>query len=286
MPKILYPPSGPQSVGEVLDSGFRIFGATLIGSLGYSLGAMLVGQLPSIYALVNHRAITDRTLVFNLRWWLLVAIAVVGGVILTSALIVRQYELASGKSLGGGSPLAIALRRLGGMLLMVLIGVLALIGCVVPLAMVVGAIAGLAGAPHVLIVALGFLVALIPASWLMVRWLYAGWVLLVTGSGALDSLRQSWRLTLGSFWRLTAILTVAVMVALVLNLLSFVFAGIVSMLFGYRDLAVVTAIGTVVVMLLRAVVIPLYTALGLATYGDLTARREGADIAQRISAAG
>jgi hypothetical protein len=286
MPNILYPPSRPQSVGEVLDSGFRVFGATLVGSLGYSLGAMLIGQLPSIYALVNHRAITDRTLVFDPRWWGLIAVALVGGVILTSALIVRQYEIASGKTLAAGGPLAVALRRLGGMLLMVLIAALALTGCVVPLMMIVGAIAGVAGTAPALIGVIGFLVALIPASWLMVRWLYAGWVLLLTGAGATASLRQSWRLTLGSFWRLSAILTVAVMVALVLYLLSFIFTGILSMLFGYRDVAVVTAVGTVVILLLRVVITPFYTALGLAAYGDLTVRREGADLDQRISASG
>jgi hypothetical protein len=31
---------------------------------------------------------------------------------------------------------------------------------------------------------------------------------------------------------------------------------------------------------------PFYTALWLAAYGDLSARREGADLAQRIAAAG
>src|SRR3974377_2465850 len=95
----LYPPSRAQSVGEILDLGLRIFGATLLRCLGYSAAAMVVGQLASIYALVRHHGPMDPLLVRDPRWWLLLLVALVGAIILTSALIVRQYELASGRSL-------------------------------------------------------------------------------------------------------------------------------------------------------------------------------------------
>jgi hypothetical protein len=55
---------------------------------------------------------------------------------------------------------------------------------------------------------------------------------------------------------------------------------------AHGDLAVMTAITTVMVVILSALGTPFYTALALAVYGDLSVRREGADLAQRIAAAG
>ena len=71
----LYPPTRPLSVGETLDSAFRIFGATLLRCLPYAVTGKIVGQLPNIYYLLTGRV---RTLGFAFSdplWWLL---AVVG----------------------------------------------------------------------------------------------------------------------------------------------------------------------------------------------------------------
>jgi hypothetical protein len=289
MANILYPPSRPQSVGEILDSGFRIFGATLAKCWPYAAGAMLIGQLPAIYAVTTHRAALEKALLFDPRdrlGWLLLAVAIVGAVTLTNALILRQYELVSGKPLAG-SALGIGARRVGGMLLIGLLVALAACACALPIGLAAGAVAGLlSGLSAPLIGATVVIVALLPASWLFVRWMYAGWGYLLTERGAIESLRYSWRLTRGSFWRLTVILSVALVLLLVVYLLSFVITGVTSVLFGYRDVAVVTAAGTVVVILVRVVVSPFYTALALATYGDLAVRKEGADLAQRIADAG
>ncbi len=55
MPSVLYPPSRPQAIGEVLDSAFRIFKATLLKSLPYSVLATVAGQLQNIYVIVTGR---------------------------------------------------------------------------------------------------------------------------------------------------------------------------------------------------------------------------------------
>ena len=47
----LYPPARPQSVGEVLDLAFRIFGATLLKCLPFAALAVIAGQLPNAYTL-------------------------------------------------------------------------------------------------------------------------------------------------------------------------------------------------------------------------------------------
>jgi hypothetical protein len=48
--------------------------------------------------------------------------------------------------------------------------------------------------------------------------------------------------------------------------------------------ALITATLGVVSVAVGALATPFYTALGLAVFGDLTVRKEGADLAQRISA--
>src|SRR5438132_573719 len=168
MAKTLYPPPRPQSVGEILDSAFRIFRATLVQCLPYAIAAVIAGQLPNIYYLV-------------------VAL-----------------------SCGGA-------------------------------------------------------------------------VLLVTSRGPLASLVHSFRLTSGSFWRLTLIYTVAFVLLMVLYLVSGLLAGLVSVLLAHGDIAVITAATTVFVVILSAVGTPFFWALALAVLGDLSVRKEGADLAQRLS---
>src|SRR2546429_8568962 len=62
------------------------------------------------------------------------------------------------------------------------------------------------------------LVLAIPACYLVVALSCGGAVLLVTGRGPLASLVHSFRLTSGSFWRLTSIYTVAFVLLMVLYL--------------------------------------------------------------------
>ena len=45
MSLVLYPPARPQSIGEVIDTAFRIFKATLLRSLPYSVLATVAGFL-------------------------------------------------------------------------------------------------------------------------------------------------------------------------------------------------------------------------------------------------
>jgi hypothetical protein len=291
MATILYPPPRPQSVGEVLDSAFRIFAATLPKCLLYSAGVVIVSQLPAFYA-VMHRAPLPMALrmVRDPAWWLLLLLALVGATWLTAAVILRQYALASGRAPEARGELARGARRAPGLLLILLLMTLTVLACFLPLGVPAMAVLSAArtAAPGALPSAasiLVMLVLLILASWLLVRWSCAGVVYLLTERGPLASMAQAWRLTAGSFWRLSLIYTIALLLLLVFYLLSIIVAGVISFVLGHGDVAVVTAAASVAIILLRAVVSPFYWALGLAVYGDLTARREGADLAQRLAAA-
>jgi membrane associated rhomboid family serine protease len=95
---------------------------------------------------------------------------------------------------------------------------------------------------------------------------------------------HSWQLTRGNFWRLSIIYSVGVVLLLVFYALASVAGGVVALFVGRGDLVVFLAVSSVVIALLAALFTPFYHALILAVFGDLAARREGADLAQRISA--
>lgn len=272
MPDLLYPPSRPQSVGEILDSAFRIFRATLGKCLPYAIVAVIAPQLPNIYDLARGRSLLSGAVGHNAQWVTLYVIGSLIALVLWSAVLLRQYALATGHAAEAGSELSTAVRRFPAMLLLGIVTGLAVLVCFVPALAVQGA------------ARLGAMLLLaIPASYVLVALSCGGTVLLLTGRGPFASLSHSWRLTSGSFWRLTLIYSVAFVLLMVLYLASGLIAGVLSVLLAHGDIAVITAATTVLVIILSAIATPFYWALALAVLGDLSVRKEGADLAQRLS---
>lgn len=273
----LYPPPRPLSVGETIDLAFRIFRATLLTCLLFAGLAVIGSELPNIYNLATHHPLGSLLDQRDPIFWLLDLVGTVLTVLLWSAILLRQYAVVSGRAHVGGE-LATVLRRLPAI---VLLGVLILLATAVwfiPVAALRSA-----GPAMMLLAAL---VLSIPATYVAVALSCAGPVLLITGRGAVDSMVHSWRLVSGSFWRLAAVYTVGLVLLFVLYALAGVVSMAVAVPLAHGDLAVMTAVTTVMVVILSALGTPFYTALALAVYGDLSVRREGADLAQRISAAG
>jgi len=283
MTPILYPPSRPQSVGEVLDTGFRIFTASLVKCLPYAALAVVAGQLPTLYQVAMGRSLLQaaQQRYRDPVWWLLEVLAIVGTITLSNALLMRQHALATGRPAVTGTELARGLRLMPGVLLIGLLIVLAMVPSGMLAAFFVGALRGHTSG---LVILLAVIVALTPAAWLLVRWSCSVTTLVVIGRPALDSMSQSWRLTAGSLWRLSVIYTVALILIVVLYVLSGIISGIVSLLIARGDIAVFTATAAAIVVLLGAIATPFYSSLALAVLGDLSVRKEGGDLAQRIAA--
>jgi hypothetical protein len=292
MPNILYPPPRPQSVGEILDSAFRIFGATLLKCLPYSFLGVIVSHLTTMYDLATGHPIVPTTLrarqSHDPLWWTLFVVAVFAAVTLTNAVFLRQYALATGRPAATATELSSAARRVPGILLIGILMSLAVMATFIPLLLVGSLMSVGSSAPRLpaliwAMVGLGLL-ALVSASWAVIRWICAGPVYLLTDRGPVASMSHSWQLTAGNFWRLSVIYAVGVVLIIVLYVLSGVVGGVIALLLAHGDVAVITATSAVVVTLLGAVVTPFYSALVLAVFGDVSVRREGADLAQRISA--
>jgi hypothetical protein len=108
--------------------------------------------------------------------------------------------------------------------------------------------------------------------------------MVIEDTGAAASLSRSWELTGGSVLRLSAIYTVAIFLLLVLYIVIGSLTGFLYAVLGKGDVALIAAGIGVVTVAAGALASPYYSALGLAVFGDLLVRKEGADLSQRIAA--
>ena len=120
MLKRLYPPLRPQSVGEVLDTGFQIFAASLIKTLPYGVVMILAGQLGNIYNLASGRPLgrfTPRDLPSSIVY----VVSLVALSALFMAMMLRQRAIAQGEPTSMRAELLSALSRVPAQLAMFLL---------------------------------------------------------------------------------------------------------------------------------------------------------------------
>jgi hypothetical protein len=279
MSDIRYPPQRQLSVGEVLDLAFRIYRVTLVRCLLFAGCGVITGQLANIYNLVAGRMPVAGTAAWQQllaeardpKVWALYLIGAILTALFYAAVLLRQHAIITGGTAGG--EVAAAMRRVPGLIGLGILVVLAIAACCVPAILSSGVVRGLLGLAALIAVCYGF-VAISCAQT----------VLLIEDQGPAASIARSWRLTTGSFWRLSVIYTVALIVLLALYMVSAAVAGFLAGILGHGDVAMVTAFAEVVGVALGALATPFYGALALAVLADLRVRKEGADLEQRISA--
>jgi hypothetical protein len=132
---------------------------------------------------------------------------------------------------------------------------------------------------------LSFVALCIPALYVGVFFLCSWPALLIGRKGIIGSLRYSANLIKNNWWRAVMIYTVAVTMIIVLSVTAGMIVGVLAAFGAARDLAVTTAVSAVMVVASGAVYMPFITAMTLALYGDLQARREGIDLERRIAGA-
>jgi hypothetical protein len=273
MSPVLYPPSRPQAIGEVLDAAFRIFQATLLKSLPYSVLATVAGQLQNIYTIVTGRAV-HRFSNSDPGWWALYLLGAILGCALVNAIIIRQAAVASGSQSVGPAAVLEGLRKVPANIVMVIV-IVAVVGiCFLPLL----------GVPAVYRT-WSIAVLCVPAVYLVVLFLCSWPALLVGHKGPIDSLRYSAHLIRGNWWRTVMVYLVVLTMIIVLSVTAGLIVGVLTQLVGARDLAVTTAVSAVMVVASGAVYMPFVTSMALALYGDLQARKEGTDLERRIAGA-
>jgi hypothetical protein len=273
MSSILYPPARPQLIGEVLDSAFRIFKVSLLRCLPYGVLATVANQLQNIYLIVSGRALHGFPNTDPLWWAMEVLGALLCGTLL-NAIFIRQATMAAGLPSTGSAALREALRRapatLGmGVLIVAIIG-----ACFIPLLVIPSAYWPTA---RVVLIA----VAVCVGVFFLCSWP----ALLVGHKGIVGSLRHSAKLVRGNWWRTVMVYAVAATMIIVVSVTVAMIFSVFAAFGATRDLAVTTAISAVTVVASGAVYMPFVTAMTLALYGDLQARREGIDLERRIAGA-
>jgi hypothetical protein len=251
-------PNAPQSIGGVLDSGFKLYRESL--SQAYLLGvigalAMAPVNLAQPYIV---RSGFSSSLVGTVGLGVL-AIAVVAAV-LYAALIARIDAAARGAPISLGQALSLGLQRLPAMLLS---GILATI-----------------------VVVIGLCLFVIPGLIVFIWLLFGPFALIIERRGPVDSLTYSRAIVRGHWWRTAALLTI---IGIVLMAVYFLFGVAVSIAVISDPVAAAAGevpwwITLIVGPALAAVITPLTYSLMLAIFYDLRLRHEGGDLAARIAA--
>lgn len=121
----------------------------------------------------------------------------------------------------------------------------------------------------------------------MVRFTCASSALILEDIGIIESLKRSWGLSRGSFWRVLGTLLLAGLItgtALGLLSLPISFLTLTSPIVGEGALPLMAAIQSFLSALLQAIVLPFSAAVSALIYIDLRMRNEGLDVELRRAA--
>ena len=280
MSNSLYPPDGPQTVGQVLDAGFRVFKASLVRCLLFGAMAMIAGQLPNIYSLAAGQPF-DAYLHGEPVTMALAVVGSIATVYLSAVMLLRQREVAQGRRHSTRVELAHALRRMPAVLGVAAVSLVLL--AVVPVSLYLLNRAGGISPSSQLALGIAVGAAGLPILWLLPGLAMAVAVAVLTDRGFVASLREGIALVYGSWWRTMLTFAVWAVLLAVFNFVAVIIIVMALPLIGATDVATVTAGTPVVFVALRAIGLPFLVAILLAVYGELQVRRQGVDLERRVA---
>jgi hypothetical protein len=249
--------TAPQSIGGVLDSGFKLFTACLSRTfLLAAFGTLLSAPLNMAAPWLAGTQSTGNVLALVLAFLILIALTLA----VTGALIARIDAIAKGGDLPLSSALGVGARR--------------------------GPALFICGVCYALVVAIGMVLLIIPGLYLMVSLVFGLYAVVTERLGPIASLSYSRGLVRGHWWRTAAILTI---IGIILIVLYIVLGLVVGIVVATNPETVETGVepwyvSFVFAPLLAGVVTPLAYSLLLAALYDLKLRHEGGDLAERIAA--
>ncbi|MBK6598526.1 MAG: glycerophosphoryl diester phosphodiesterase membrane domain-containing protein [Proteobacteria bacterium] len=252
----------PLMIGEVLDAGFRLFQNSLLRVLPLSAALVIASQWPSFFDSLRG-TLREPLVQKDVLWWLVYLLAAAFGAWMAGGILRRQVASTGAASAGAESSLRhvllTTLPRVPGAIVLTLL-VSALLFAPVLL--------GLAG----LLPAGVLLAATVACLWLCGRLALALPLYWCEGRTVASALRRSFWLVRGHYWRLFAIVIVALTVMLVFFFMLAMISTVVAPMVGLRDLAVIGALQALVAVVVGAVAAPLATALAIVVLQDFSRR--------------
>jgi hypothetical protein len=248
-------PARAAGIGDILDAGFLLFRRSLPTCLPWSLLAVLLGQLPSVYLLGSGQALA-LSAPKDLLWWMLMGLAACGTLWCWLAIMLRQRATLLRSSLGADLRAALQL-------LPAALGALAL-----------GLVA----------VAIGLVLLVIPGIYLLVAFWPVLAIVVFEARGPRAALDQALQLARGAWRHLAGTLVIVVISVLGLYVVGSLCGLLFAQLAGGAAAARNPLVAGLVAGVLGAAFQPLLIALGLAAYADLRHRRDQASDSASSSA--
>jgi hypothetical protein len=214
------PPRPDASVSDLLNAATQLFRATLLKCLPFAMMAVLCLEIPNLYWVAS-----GHTLTFGLPsdtgYWLLAYPASAVTVFIVSAMMLRQRAFASGATIDPAAELAVAARRLPGILLGWILAQLSLF--------------------------VGFTLLILPGIFLLVCYLVLLPVLLFENLNPYAALLRSVQLMRPHWWKALATLVIAVLVVLICTLAAAAVLSIVAALLGGQGSVVQAIVAAVTI---------------------------------------
>lgn len=270
-------PTSPQSIGGVLDNGFKLFRESFVQVF------LLAVAISVITAPLNYAAPYFATHGTNVNvagtMFGVGLLIVLAAIVVFNAIVARIDGVARGNSVSLGDALAIGLNRLPAMIGAGIIWLI--VGSVGGAVVGIAAVAG--GAATGISVGLLILIfALIVIIWFV----FGPYAVIVERLGPVQSFAYSRAIVRGYWWRTAALLTIVGIILMVI----YVVLGIAASISVFTNPETLSTgqlpwyVHFVIGPVLSGVGAPLGYALLLAIYYDLKLRHEGGDLAARIAA--
>lgn len=254
-------PTEPQSIGGVLDSGFKLFRASFRQVVVLAMVAGFLGQLPSVMMtmmIASGGTPENSSLLSTVMISLLIVMLV--SMVFFAAIVSRMHGAHAGREVSMGDAFGMGFSCM-----------LPLLGCMLLYGIAIG---------------VGSILLLIPGIILSLSLMFGPYVLIIERGGVLESLKRSHSLVWGYWWRTSGIILIAFFIMMV----AYVLVGIVAAIAIVMEPDAIasplyTLSEALVTALLGGLITPLFYAMTLSAYYDLRLRRQGEDLAERIDAA-
>jgi hypothetical protein len=257
----LLPLPRPLMTGEVLDAAFRLFRAGILRSLPYSALAVLILELPTMYATLFTRASLGSDFVIAHYEPLGYALTFLFSVPLLGVLCLRLNALARGLRPRFRTEIGIALRRWPS-------AVIASIGAfVIPVTLLVLGPAFTNGLSSEAVIFLS-----IPLFWptaLFVVALPAFWC---GGLGPFAAIAHSVRISRRRSWRMVGAILAMLCIVAAFAALASIIVGVLSPMMGRADLFLIATVESLLYLVVGAFGVPFILAVLIVAHQDLELR--------------
>jgi hypothetical protein len=299
-------PDAPRSIGGVLDDGLKLWRESLSKTWPLALLAQLLFAIPLVMlrmqlkdlpivpssnAFTAANAANTQLFLALIRSPTLVLAYVVTvslAVVCYTAIVIRIEGVSTNSAPPLQASLAAGFRLLPRVLLQLLVFFLCAMVIAVALgilAAIVGGVAaaGMGGAKSSVMPIITFTVVFIFMFFLLGRLFLSYFALVVDDAGPVASIRLSWTLTRGGWWRCSAILVVLVIIGFVFALVIAFADGLIAASLGPTSLGA-TVLAQLVGVVANTFLGSLYPAVLIAIFHDLKLRKQGADLVGRVNA--